>query len=275
MTQKAAFGFSARRKTKAVFLLLMLLAAWAIFRYTERTIPAESLLVLNQAIQVQIDSLKALPKAKTIYPFNPNYLSDQRGYFLGLSPLEIDRLQRYRTKGKWINSAEDFQRVTGVDSEWIQLYSPYFKFPFYTTTFSSLVSAKVDLPHLDLNTASSDDFKKISGIGEVLSKRIVAYRKRLGGFVVEEQLDEVYGLKTEVLKRLKQRCSLISRANIQKIPLQTASLEELAQLPYLSYYEARRIIAFRTKKGNLSPMELGRIQGFDSLKIKRLTLYLY
>ena len=109
----------------------------------------------------------------------------------------------------------------------------------------------------------------------MLSKRIVAYRKRLGGFVLEEQLDEVYGLKPEVLERLKQRCSLISPANIQKISLQNTSLEELAQLPYLSYYEARRIVAFRTKNGSLSSTELGRIQGFDSLKIKRLTLYLY
>ena len=93
--------------------------------------------------------------------------------------------------------------------------------------------------------------------------------------MLEEQLDEVYGLKPEVLKRLKQRCSLISPANIQKIPLQNASLEELAQLPYLSYYEACRIVAFRTKNGSLSTTELGRNQGFDSLKIKRLTLYLY
>ena len=116
MTPKAAFGFSARRKTKAVFLLLVLLAGWAIYRYTKHPVPAESLLVLDQALQAQIDSLKALPKARTIYPFNPNYLTDQRGYFLALSPVEIDRLHAYRRQGKWINSAEDFQRVTGVDS---------------------------------------------------------------------------------------------------------------------------------------------------------------
>ena len=86
--------------------------------------------MLDWAIQAQIDSFKNLPKASTIYPFNPNYLSDQRGYFLGLSPLEIDRLHAYRTQGKWINSAEDFQRVTGVDSTWMdKRYSPYFKFP--------------------------------------------------------------------------------------------------------------------------------------------------
>ena len=100
MTPKAAFGFSARRKTKAVFLLLLLMAGWAMYRYTKHPIPAESLLVLDRAIQAQIDSLKALPKASTIYPHNPNYLSDQRGYFLGLRPVEIDRLHAYRTQGK-------------------------------------------------------------------------------------------------------------------------------------------------------------------------------
>ena len=273
MPQKAAFGYSARRKTRAVFLLLVLLIGWAIVRYTKHPIPAESILVLDQALQTQIDSLKALPKARTIYPFNPNYLSDQRGYFLELNPLEIDRLHAYRTQGKWVNSAEDFQRVTGVDSTWIQRYSPYFKFPDYTVkTFAPSVAS---VPLIDLNAAAPEDFKQINGIGEVLSKRIIAYRKHIGGFVLEEQLDEVYGLKPEVLKRLKQRCSLISPANIQKIPLQTASLEELSQLPYLSYYEARRIVAFRTKNGKLSTTELSRIQGFDRLKIKRLTLYLY
>ena len=84
-----------------------------------------------------------------------------------------------------------------------------------TKTFAPSV---VSLPPIDLNAATPEDFKKISGIGEVLSKRIVAYRKRLGGFVLEEQLDEVYDLKLEVLKRLKQCCSLISPANIQKNP---------------------------------------------------------
>ena len=114
--------------------------------------------MLDQALQAQIDSLKALPKARTIYPFNPNYLSDQRGYFLGLRPLEIDRLHTYRAQGKWVNSAEDFQRVTGVDSTWIQHYSPYFKFPVYTAnTYAPSVAL---LPLIGFNAASPEDFKK-------------------------------------------------------------------------------------------------------------------
>ena len=275
MTSKAAFGISACRKIKAVFLLLMLLAGWAIYRYTKHPVPAESLLVLDQALQAQIDSLKALPKVRTIYPFNPNYISDQRGYFLGLSTLEFDRLHAYRVQGKWIKSAEDFHRVTGVDSIWMKHYSPYFKFPAFDKIHSPSVASKTALPSIDVNTAAPEDFREIRGIGKVLSKRIVAYRKRLGGFVLKEQLDEVYGLKPEALERLKRHCTLISPANIQKIPLQTSSLEELAKLSYLSYNEARRVVAFRTKNGDIAVSELSRIQGFDSLKIKRLALYLY
>ena len=60
MPPKAAFGFSARRKTKAVFLLLLLMAGWAMYRYTKHPIPAESLLMFDQALQAQINSKKMI-----------------------------------------------------------------------------------------------------------------------------------------------------------------------------------------------------------------------
>lgn len=129
MTSKAVFGFSTRRKTKAVFLLILLLGGLIIYRYTKRELPVSSLIELDWAIQTKIDSLKSLPKARTIYPFNPNYISDQRAYFLGLSLEEINRLHAYRAKGKWVNSIKEFQQVTHVNQSWLDLYSPYFTLP--------------------------------------------------------------------------------------------------------------------------------------------------
>ena len=108
-----------------------------------------------------------------------------------------------------------------------------------------------------------------------MSKRIVNYRTRLNGYSLIAQLDEVYGLKPEVLSALKLRCTLITPANIKKISLQNASLDELASLPYLSYREARKLLSFRTREGNLTWSNLKSVQDFDSLKIKRLALYLY
>lgn len=77
------------------------------------------MLELDRLLQHTIDSLKAIEYPKIIYPFNPNFINDQRGYFLDLSPQEIDRLHANRKQGKWINSVRDFLKVTGVDSTWL------------------------------------------------------------------------------------------------------------------------------------------------------------
>ena len=50
MTSKAVFGFSTRRKTKAVFLLILLLGGLIIYRYSKRELPVSSLIELDWAI---------------------------------------------------------------------------------------------------------------------------------------------------------------------------------------------------------------------------------
>ena len=112
-----------------------------------------------------------------------------------MSTDEIDRLHRFREKGHWINSKEKFQEVTKVDNAWMQQYDPYFQFPVFTKTLPSRPKQKKVNPPIDLYMASAEEFKQYNGIGAVLSKRIVAYRKRLGGYANSDQLYEVYGLK--------------------------------------------------------------------------------
>ncbi len=70
---------------------------------------------------------------------------------MSLSTTEIDRLHSFRKKGKWINSAKDFQRVTGVSNKWMNLYAPYFKFPTYKYPSTK---KRIPVKKNDLNTAS-------------------------------------------------------------------------------------------------------------------------
>ena len=274
MSFKTAMGFSVQRKTIAVFFILFFLGMLLYFRLQKQSIPVRGMLELDVQLQHTIDSLKAIESPKIIYPFNPNFISDQRGYFLDLSPQEIDRLHAYRKQGKWINSVRDFQKVTGVDSTWLHTYSTFFN-------FSSRVKkkhkkpAKKSFPPIDLNTATSDQLKQIYGVGEVLSQRIIRYRERLQGFATETQLSEVYGLSPEVVARLQERCSIITPPTFKKIALQEASVEELSKIPYLSYTEARKIVRLRTELKGMRFSSLHSIKDFDSLKIKRLALYLF
>ena len=274
MSFKTAMGFSVRRKTIAVFFVLLLLGLLLYNRSREQSVSAPEMLALDGLLQQKIDSLKAIEQPKTIYPFNPNFISDQRGYFLDLSPQEIDRLHAYREQGKWINSVREFQKVTGVDSTWLKAYSPFFNFPARVKK-EQKKDTKKSFPPIDLNTATADELRQIYGIGEVLSQRIIRYRERLQGFAKETQLAEVYGLSPEVLVRLQSRCSIITQPAFEKIALQEASLQQLSKLPYLSYAEARKVVRLRTELKQLSLVNLHSIKGFDSLKIKRLALYLF
>ena len=52
------------------------------------------------------------------------------------------------------------------------------------------------IPRKDLNEVDSVWLTSIHGIGPVLSKRLVKYRKLLGGFNSIDQLKEVYGLSS-------------------------------------------------------------------------------
>jgi len=55
----------------------------------------------------------------------------------------------------------------------------------------------IEVKHL--NTSTATDLTQVRGIREVLSKRIVKYRKHLQGFDYLVQLYEVYGLDSLVV----------------------------------------------------------------------------
>ena len=192
MSFKTAIGFSIIRKAIAVFFVLFCLGLILYFRWRNQAIPNKSIVQLDQILQNLIDSLKAIGEPKIIYPFNPNFISDQRGYYLDLSPQQIDRLHAYRKQGKWTNSVSDFKRVTGVDSTWLSIYSSFFNFPVHVKKQPKKTFKKT-YTLIDLNTTTKEELQKIYGIGEVLSQRIIQYRKRLQGFTEKGQLAEVYG----------------------------------------------------------------------------------
>jgi len=87
--------------------------------------------VLNTLNQSKLDSIKnALPKDSIkIFSFNPNFITDYKGYSLGISPEELDRLFLFRQKGKFVNSAKEFQNVTQISDSLLNIISPLFKFP--------------------------------------------------------------------------------------------------------------------------------------------------
>ena len=234
------------------------------------------------AFQQRIDSLKAQEKAKqyTISPFNPNFISDYKAYILGISAQELSRLQVFRETGKYVNSAKEFQEVTGVSDSLLATIAPLFKFPDWVSkkkegssyTYDNKTSAKIIKK--DLNTATAEDLLPIRGIGEKLSERILKYRERLGGFSSKKQLGEIYGLSEEVISEIWRYFDLLSPAHVTKIELNQASKKELSKIPYLSYREVEALLIFRSERGNLSSLNDLQAINFSAEKIEQLSWYL-
>lgn len=128
---------------------------------------------------------------------------------------------------------------------------------------------------IDLNSATAQQLRKVRGIGEVLSERIIRYKLRIQGFSTMDQLDEVYGLSPEVLVQLKLHFSLDSLPEISKISLATVSRDELVQIPYLDRQQANAIILYSTKNDSIKLNDLPKIKELDSVQIQRLALYLF
>ena len=230
--------------------------------------------------QLQIDSLKKVALKKyDMQPFNPNFINDYKGFKLGMTTAEIDKLVQFRATGKYVNSAAEFQQVTGVSSELLNKISPYFKFPEWTqqkkaSTFVEN-SEPVALKNIDLNKATVQDLVAIKGIGDYYANAVINEREKLGGFVSIHQIDFIKGLRPEAVRILKQNTKVKTALAINKINVNTATKEELAQIPYITTYVAREIVVLRSKSENpLKIEDLEKIKSFPLDKLKIIRLYL-
>lgn len=58
---------------------------------------------------------------------------------------------------------------------------------------------------IDLNTADTLQLMALPGIGPVLSKRIVRYRERIGGFATVQELEKIYGIDAGLVVALEEK----------------------------------------------------------------------
>lgn len=237
------------------------------------------------AMQPVIDSLKNSDNSTkpVIYPFNPNFITDYKGYKLGMSVKELDKLFAFRSQNKFVNSAKEFQAVTGVSDSLLNVISPYFKFPDwvnqpkkqYTSYSNNKFESKKTIVKIDINQASQEDLIKIYGIGPAISERILKQKESLGGFLSMEQMHFIWGLSPEVIENLNKHFVVTAEPKISKIDINNASVKELAKFPYFNYTIAKEIVTHRSMNGEIRNIEdLTKIKGLPNEKIKIIALYL-
>lgn len=270
-----------------LLIVSLLCVYWFVDFSEENTFDTSSAEIVS--MQNELDSLRLVEaenRKPKKYPFNPNFITDYKGYVLGMSNDEIDRLLQYRKEEKWVNSAADFKRVTGVSDSLLNELSPYFKFPDWVTNpkpkndFKDYKSEKgfAEKPFaqkIDLNKATEEQLQQVSGIGEALSKRIVSYREKLGGFSSDLELNSVYGLNPEVVQRTLNLFTVKTPKEITKINVNKASASDIATIPGISFEMAKKIWEYRRLREKITNIqELDKIEGMTERKLQLIQLYL-
>ena len=284
---------------KGILLLLVLIVSVQISYYFVDFSSNDENIFYSQSeeikkFQQEIDSLKLLKMEASrprIYPFNPSFLTDYKGYKLGMSTSEIDRLLTHRKAGKYINSAKEFQLITKISDSLLAVLQPYFKFPEWVVAkqnkknrFESIPkkeksklegTTRSSLEKQDLNKVSSEELQQVKGIGVKLAARIIKYRAVLHGYSFSDQLYEVWYLDEGVADRVLERFPIMTKPIINKININTASFKEVLHLPYIDYELTKKIFAYRDEMAEIQSMEeLNNIDSFPVDKFDRISLYL-
>ena len=114
----------------------------------------------------------------------------------------------------------------------------------------------------------------VPGIGALTAGRIIKHREQLGGFIHVDQLNEVYGLKPETIPLIWDYFDFNTVAPRQ-LDLNTLAEEELAKHPYISYQEAKVLVAYRLQHGPFHQLEdLLRIKIFKAEWVTKIGPYL-
>ncbi|MEM9649005.1 MAG: helix-hairpin-helix domain-containing protein [Bacteroidota bacterium] len=279
---KSHFRFNKQERSGIFFLVTLIIVLQGLYFFWNNTPPEAATFALNEMEQAVVDSLKNAQPSKekfVAYPFNPNYISDYKGYTLGISSVELDRLYAYRGEGKFVNSAKEFQAVTGVSDSLLAAIAPYFKFASKGKRFLKSYRYQQKLESTkrikDINSATAEELKTIYGIGDKLSARIIKFRDRLGGFLVDDQVLDVYGLEPQVAQRILNKFKVLQPPEVTKININKATVEELSRLVYINRTMAREIVNLRMEKGKIESFEeLFNLNEFPINKIERIKLYL-
>ena len=287
MTLKSYFQFTKSQRSGIIFLVLlcvMFQSAYFLIDFKSSTNDSKE----KQewlAFQTEIDSLKQIKRdyIPKIYPFNPNFITDFKGQKLGMSVAEIDRLLAFRKTNKYVNTPEDFQKVTKISDSLLATMVPYFKFPDWVTNkkefktkYKSFENKKEKIVILDINQATKEDLIKVYGIGPALSDRILKLKDLLGGFVSMEQMNDVWGLSPEVIENLNKNFKVSVLPKVNKVDINNASIKELMLFPYFKYALAKAIVTYRSMNGDFkNNADLTKINGFPNEKLNVISLYLY
>lgn len=204
-------------------------------------------------------SKKSEEKPKIIYKiFDPNLLNIDDWRNLGFSEKQAQTIVNYRDKNLKgsFKSLEDIEKCFVISKEKFEEMKPFIKLNpenISAKTSQNLEVAKkiskpdeteikTDFSKTDLNQITFRQLREF-GFTEKDAAGILAFRKKLGGFINKNQILETYEIDKNIAEKLIYVCQ-INNSEVKKYHLKDAPEDWLKTHPYFRY-SADKIIYYR------------------------------
>lgn len=204
------------------------------------------------------------------FAFDPNNISYDSLLILGFSKFASRNLTNYVMKGGKIKDEKKFKSIYGIDTNLVNDLGPLISYPNIPITNKTTLKTeqKVETPIknvtiVELNSADSLSLEAIKGVGPYMVKRILSYRKRLGGFLRKEQLTELNIIADSLYLPISDFLT-VDATKIEKININTADYKTFNINPYFTKEITNAIIKYRKQHGNFT--DIAHISRIKSLK---------
>lgn len=211
------------------------------------------------------------PKPFINFTFDPNKIAKDSLKLLGFSSYAMNSLMKYRSKGGVIRSIDQMSKINGLDEATLVRLTPFIDLPEYRKKYpissSSTIGKHGTQPFMkkkkynrkepkvfDINAGDTTDFMSLHGIGRVYSKRIINFRKSLGGFFTIQQIGDVWGVEDSLFQAIKPYL-IVNPSLIQKRNINHMSKDSLNKHPYINWHKSKTILAYKSAHGEYQDMD--------------------
>lgn len=204
-------------------------------------------------------AVEAADTVEHLRPFDPNVLDEDGFVKFGFTQRQARTIINFRKACGGFENAEEFSRCYAVSDEMFGRLQNYICIaesrPDSTavSAIADVVEQGASLP-LELNGADSVSLDAVPGIGGVTAAAIIRYREKLGGYCRKEQVLETGVVTERNWERMREQIYADSCA-IQKIDINFAAPNAVAEHPYITPRMLRRILRNRQLKGGWSTIE--------------------
>lgn len=237
----------------------------------------------NNSAFAKAKPVKETRKALTVSEaFNPNTISEKDLRQMGIPNKVVKNWINYREKGGQFWNEESVARIYGLNEELLSQLKPYLKFdekPKFAakspnSNHSEYKSKSKKSVTISINKASKEQWMELHGIGLAYAGRIIKFRDKLGGFCKVEQVAMTYGLPDSVFQKIQSNLKL--NESPKTIDLNTASVEELKEHPFITWKMANQLDAYRNQHPPFKSVEeVYKMEGqWTSERIQKLDCYL-